>query len=139
MAATIPVESEPLVSVNVPVTPSQRDCSAIAVAILLNISYEEADHWFSPRWNRSKPHDKLLTAFGEGVEAFGKRIVRCLWSPVKIRDFVRLFPKGRFITKVQRHTFVVINGSVIDFHNPDLPGMRISEAWQVVDLTSATR
>jgi hypothetical protein len=129
-----------------------NDCTVVSVAVAAELSYSEA-HEFVARLGRkprrgfhfvSNFNNRCHTARIKGIDfRLGKYKVTRVRMPwrgphfhgVTLAQFLRDFPKGRFIVVKRGHAFVVIDGKVLNLTHSGVRS-RITNLWYLTEATS---
>lgn len=101
-------------------------CSVNALAIAADISWEEAQSLLASagrKINKPCSPEKLTSVAGYKF----KQVVN---ERMSLAEFVRLFPRGRYIVHIYNHYFAVINGKCHDYYRHGNFTV-IKEAWRV--------
>ena len=91
-----------------------RDCGVRALACAAKISYSDAHDLaiYSGRKNRRRFNaDQLYDDLGY------QQVFTCNYrdkKPITVKTAIEKYPKGRYILRISRHVFAVINGRIHD-------------------------
>lgn len=113
----------------------ERDCTVRAVALTASISYREA-HSILKKAGRKNGHTfKFRTWAENGFGPIADRMQRLYEaslynSRLTVNQFMKKNLKGRYMVRVSRHVFAVIDGVL---HDLEVPGgkKRILNIWRL--------
>ncbi len=111
---------------------SKRDCTVVALTLLLDIPYAEAEQIMTKYGRTRKGWNRATRRSPSGALRFKEALAGILGGSIVARrgsvgKFVRTHPRGKYLVWVRGHVFAVMHGIVCDV--VDMPNRRIKWAW----------
>lgn len=105
----------------------RNDCSVRAAAVAGNLPYSDVLAAFAKHGRRPRRGTKLYVSIAAMRDLFNAGRVPI--APITLAEFVRRFPKGRYVVHVRSHALAVVDGVIHDW-NP-APRRRVRCYWKV--------
>lgn len=111
----------------------KRDCTVRALGCAAGVSYVEA-HKALEAAGRTPKRGVFLSSLiaNDAIPGFAFESV-LFDGPIKLSNFLRNFPDGRYLLRKSKHAFSVIEGVVHDNQKIKL-GVIVTHAWKVTKV-----
>lgn len=109
-----------------------RDCTVRALATAAQIPYDTA-HSIAKSAGRKNRRGFRTTLLLKHAEKHGVNAARTALGRrrVKVSTFIRQHSEGRYIVRIRRHAFAVIDGVIHDLDRIVKPGCLVTHAWRI--------
>lgn len=110
----------------------KNDCTVRALVSASGATYAKC-HRALEKAGRQRRKGAPLALLIEEFKIDGFFFEEVVSEPITIRKFLNAFPDGRYLCRIAKHAFAVVEGVVWDTARLRA-GARITRAWQVTEL-----